>query len=364
MVNPVEKKSGKQGKIVSQAYRNNQLRQVSESERSPIFVVGAPRSGTTLTATILGQHPDIYSPGETHYFEDVWSRRASFGDLVDERSLSRVAGRLMTLFGRFSFPETQMLVDTIMDEKALVERASSLGGGYGAMYIAFTSFLIETSGKRRICDDTPKHLYYLPAIFSLFPSSKAVVCIRDPRDFLCSYKNYWRRSAEPDRLRLLYHPIITSLLWRSSANVALRYASEFGQEKVLILRYEQLVNSPSNEVRRLCDFLGIDYSDRLTDVEANNSSFSDVSEGVFTTSVGRWRSELGTEELWWIQKLAAKQMTYCGYDAASASPSVWVLLNNSVTAPIALIRALRANRMKTGPTLSYVWRRISALAEN
>ena len=45
----------------------------SIKNRHPVFIIGTPRSGTTLTAKILGRHSNIFMPGETHFFDDVYS---------------------------------------------------------------------------------------------------------------------------------------------------------------------------------------------------------------------------------------------------------------------------------------------------
>ncbi len=103
----------------------------------PIFVVGAPRSGTTLVGKILGQHPKIHSPGETHFFEDIWSRRQDLGQLKTEVELSVAVARVMTLFQRYNFPETQQFVDSCVTPAALLQQTLELGGGYGALYATF-----------------------------------------------------------------------------------------------------------------------------------------------------------------------------------------------------------------------------------
>lgn len=327
----------------------------------PIFIVGPARSGTTLTAKILGRHPDVFSPGETHYFEDIWTRKDALGGLESEVELSRAADRLMTIFGRFNFPDTQDLVDAVIQKETLIDRTDIAGGGYAGLYRAFTQMLAKSQGKMRICDDTPKHLYYLQAILDLFPEAKVVACVRDPRDFLSSYKNYWRRSTESERIKALYHPVITSLLWRSSSNLLLKHINQNKSDRVTLVRYEDLVRSPDREVRRLCDFLEIDYTDELIQVESHNSSFEQSSPGIFTTSVGRWRMRLRPEETWWIQTLARDNMLALGYEVEDVKPERLSLFVSCVTAPFALIRALRANSQKRGPLLRYVSRRSSSL---
>ena len=334
---------------------------IKKGDMAPIFVVGAPRSGTTLMAAILAQHPQIFAPapGETHYFHDMWTRRKEFGTLKNDKELSRAADHLLTIFERWENPGAQKIVDTYITKEALIKRALALGTGYGALYYAFTSMLAESKKKRYYCDDTPKHLFYLHTIFDLFPNAKAVGFVRDPRDFLCSYKHYWRTLLNSNRMKALFHPVITSLLWRGSSNLLLTHASKCCRDRLIIVRYESLVQRPEEEIRRICYFLGFDYSDKMLKIESHNSSFElPSSSGIFSSSIGRWRTLLSPEEIWCVQTPNRGNMRALAYEPVAASPSKKALLLTILRTPIAFVKALKANSAKTGPLATYVGRRL------
>lgn len=327
----------------------------------PIFVVGAPRSGTTLTGRILGSHPTIYAPGETHFFEDIWARRKELGPLKTRDEISNAVSRILTLYERYNFPETQARVNRFVDSAKLIEEVSSTGGGYSALYLCFFGSLFRESGKQRICDDTPKHLFYFDAIFELFPKAKAIICYRDPRDFLCSYKNYWQRSTDSKRIKALYHPILTSMVWRSSSNAAKSGQKKFSRDRIMTVKYEDIVNGPEEQVRKLCQFLQIEMNPEMLDVETHNSSFSGSSSGIFTTSVGRWVQCLDSNEAWWVQRINKNIMASVGYDLARIHPQMRSLIKDVILFPVSFLRALYANRSKRGPTLTYLRRRLQTL---
>lgn len=328
---------------------------------APIFVVGAPRSGTTLTASILGRHAAILSLGETHFYEDIWSRRRSLGDLSQPAMVEQAVDRAMTLFGRFNFPAAQSVVAATLTPPALVARTLASGSGYAALYQAFMGSLTEAAGCQRWCDDTPKHLFYLPAIFEHFPRAQVIACVRDPRDFLCSYQNYWRRSTESERVRALYHPILTSLVWRASANAILKYRAQFDASRLHVLFYESLVTDPETTVRNLCHFLEISWSPALLAVDSQNSSFAGAGIGIYTTSVGRWRTCLAPAELWWGQRLAGSGLTAFGYRPEAVRAPAHALAAVALSTPLALGRALAVNRHKRGPLGPYLARRLATL---
>ncbi len=331
------------------------------SEAPPIFIVGAPRSGTTLIGRMLGLHPDIVSPGETHFFEDIYGRRHLFGTLATRDNLERAAEHLMTALGRFR-QRGQSIVDKALTTASLVVRTEALGGNYDGLYLAFLSLIAEAEGKTRFCDDTPRHLFSLPTILRFFPDAKIIGAVRDPRDFLSSYKHYWKVAAEADRIRALYHPVMTPLIWQSSAQVLARAHARLGPERIHLLRYESLTAAPEEAARGLCDFLGVEYSSDMLEVDKNNSSFDRGSSGIFTDSIGRWRETLAPEEVWWTQRLARRGMRAFDYEPATAvAPRRVRLAGQATTAPFALVRALLANAHRQGRPSEFLRRRIAAL---
>lgn len=327
-----------------------------DAGRVPIFIVGAPRSGTTLMARILNRHREIYAPGESHFFEDIWTRRNEIGELSDHAALSTAVKRIMTLFGRFDFAETQNFVSSNINELELIDETMALGESYGALYYAFMNRLTELKGKYKFCDDTPKHIYYLDTILDFFPNAKIIGFVRDPRDYLNSYKNYWKTTSDKEskRVKSLYHPIVSSMLWGRSTDLTLKYANQLDSDRYLLMRYEELVKNPVEEVKKACDFLLINYSDRLLLINVHNSSFKISDSGIYTSSIGRWRKNLDTCELWWVQTITRKQMDEIGYEYEKSNPSFLQLFISALTAPFALIRALRLNTARRGPIFQYL----------
>lgn len=216
-------------------------------------------------------------------------------------------------------------------------------------------------GERSICDDTPNYLFHLEAIFNLFPKAKAIICYRDPRDFLCSYKYYWQRSTDSKRMKALYHPILTSMVWRSSLIAAKNGLNKYPSDRITLIKYEDLVKEPKGQVRDLCRFLQIDMSLEMLDVNKNNSSFSDSSAGIFTTSVGRWVQGLDSNEAWWGQRINRNIMAGLGYELSSIHAQVGTLMKDIIFFPVAFLRALYVNRHSRGPTISYLKRRLQSL---
>ncbi|MGD2156942.1 MAG: sulfotransferase [Anaerolineales bacterium] len=328
---------------------------------APILVVGSARSGTTLIGRILNRLPDVFAPGESHFFEDIWSRRHELGDLNNQLSSRKAIERMLTVYGRYNFHQTQEIIDVELDLTELTQQVQQLDNSYAALYYVFLTNLAQSQKKTRICDDTPKHLYYLNTVFDWYPKTKVIACVRDPRDFLCSYKNYWQRSEDSARIKALYHPITISLLWRSSYKLLTKFMERYNQDQLLVVRYEDLVNKSQDEVKRICDFLNVEYNDDLLLIDSQNSSFLSAVEqanGIFSTSVGRWRYDLKSHEIWWLQQLVGSTMHQYGYDDTPVKPSWFYVFGTLLNMPVRFAVALYSNKEKRGPILRYLLRRV------
>lgn len=330
---------------------------------SPIFVVGPPRSGTTLTAKILGKHPNLFMPGETHFFDDVYLDRERLGETFSSESKSRILDKLKSIYGRYNEPGDQVRVDRLMADCGRVDQMLQSWRSYKEVLSSFMEVQMSDAGKVRWGNNTPRDIFHMRTILSFYPEAKIIVCIRDIRDFLLSYKGKWKqaRTGEIERLRKLYHPITTSLLWKSSIRQIHWLRVEVRSENLLILPYERLVQEPELTVREICTMIGEEFEPGMLDVDGHNSSHSVEEKGIFNTSLGRWKQDLAPEEVWLAQAIAGTEMRDFGYTAVETPVSVFKLLLILATYPAGLVRALNANKRKRGPLLPYLMQRIRSI---
>jgi hypothetical protein len=324
---------------------------------SPVFVVGPPRSGTTLTARLLGGLPRLFMPGETHYLEDIYHRYGESSDLSQQ--LPDILARLRSLYGRFEEPEDQRRIEGLCASGAF-ERALSGCRTHREVFDAFMRLQAAGAGKARWGNQVPRDVFELDTIFRMFPQARVIACVRDPRDFLVSYRDKWTISADGARLRRLYHPVLTSYLWRASAQAILAGKSRFG-EALHVLRYEDLVGEPASRLRQLCDFIGEEFEHGLLETRFSNSSTGKPLTGVSSSSAGRWRADLPVEDAYFAQKICGAVMERFGYARVALRPDRLKAARLALIAPARTIGALSVNRATRGSTLKYLARRIRAL---
>jgi hypothetical protein len=301
-------------------------------------------------------------PGETHFFDDIYARRWELGELQQAESVCKTLARLKTLYQRYDEYSDQQRVNRLLQtEGALQELRRSRS--YRALFSCFMEVQMRAVGKMRWGNNVPKDIFHVQDILSFYPDAKFLVCVRDPRDFLLSYKNKWEKTGEEnaDRLRRLYHPVVTSLLWKASVKQIPRIKTCIPGKNLMIIRYENLVQNPERFVREMCKFIGEDFEEDMLNVEEGNSSFESGQKGIYSSSVGRWRLLLTNEEAYIAQKLAGGGLEEFGYATANLNIKPWKVGYFYATLPYGLCRAIYANRAMRGPLLPYVGRRLAAL---
>lgn len=331
----------------------------------PIFIVGTPRSGTTLTAKILGQHSKLFMPGETHFFDDIYSRRSEFGNTPNSEYVERIITRLKTIYERYDEPEDQERITNLFEDKASrFEKQLRVCSSYREILSLFMESQAKKLGKVRWGNNAPRDLFHIDSIIDFYPDAKFIVCIRDVRDFLLSYKYKWRATATVEhvqRLKRLYHPVITSLLWKASMQRVLAISEYVPKQNLVIIRYEDLVTQPEHVMQKICDAVEEKFEPEMLSVKGNNSSTLGKSAGIFTSSIGRWHTSLEAEEAWIAQCIAGRELKGIGYTCEKLNINYMKVAYSFLSFPFALVGALYASRDMRGPLLPYLKRRVTPL---
>ena len=228
-------------------------------ERAHIFLVGFPRSGTTLAETALTNHPDVVSLEERFTLETGAMRF-----LVDRRGV-----RALETASDF------VLAPSREDYWARVRQ-------YG----------VDPTDKIFI-DKNPFNTLKLPLIYKLFPNAKVIFCLRDPRDVVLSC---FRRRFNINGSTFEFLDLQSAA---ENYDATMRLADILREKQDLpehALVYERMVEDFSGTLRKACEFIGADWRDDLLDVAARgrrgdvaSASSAQIARGLFTDGVGQWR---------------------------------------------------------------------------
>lgn len=302
-------------------------------------------------------------PGETHFFDDIYARRQVLGEPCEARAADAIAARLSTLYERFNEPDDQHRIHSLGGKNALRQMLGTSCRTYGDVLSRFMKFQMrQHPGKVRWGNNVPKDIFYVKDILRFYPEAKFVICVRDIRDFLFSYQYQWTKTSPEhiERIKKLYHPILTSLLWKAAVK-QIRVAQDLvPPDHLLIMRYEDLVTQPEATIHTLCQFLQEPYDENMLQIEVNNSSFEVQEHGIFSTSTQRWKQHLSCEHVYIAECIVRPELQQLGYPTANVQPNALKLLHIAASFPYALCRALHANRSVRGPLLPYLKRRMAA----
>ncbi|HET6913400.1 MAG TPA: sulfotransferase [Rhodanobacteraceae bacterium] len=230
--------------------------------QSPVFVIGFPRSGTTLLEQMLDAHPDFSSMDERGYVYQLIERMEHAG----QRYPADLAGL------------TQQETDQLR-----------------AVYWRLVGHTLPGLGRRRLVDKNPLNMLCLPMILRLFPAARIILCLRHPCDVLLSCSMQAFRSPA-------FRVMCSSL-----PGLARGYADAFGQccrhievfaPQVLEWRYESVVDDFEGAVARLGAFLAVEDASPFADFAERarakrfiaTPSYARVTEAVNRSAVGRWEN--------------------------------------------------------------------------
>lgn len=191
-------------------------------------------------------------------------------------------------------------------------------------YYEVSSAQIQYTTPKYWLEKTPRHTYYVRSILEDFPEAKFIFSVRDPRDNYLSYKKK-HRHLTMERF---------ANMWSQSMSMYNELHQVYGQSKVTIVRYEDLVTTPSEEISKLSDYLQIERDPKLFKPSKfgipwkGNSMFDQSFDEISTSTLGRYKSAKSTDELRCLELILKESMIGVGYEnyflkGSNFSLSVW-----------------------------------------
>ncbi len=257
------------------------------STSQPVFVVGGPRSGTTLLSAMLAAHSAFDCGPETHCLSR-WSRlaRSERARILDAADWPRRATAFVTSLSLGKQPIHPMFGLTVEEVRSwLAARPPSMA----ALLESLTEQRATRDGAPRWVEKTPRHLEVPELIAETWPGARIVRIVRDPRDAAISLT----------RVPFGTPSLLTNLSLLARMNEA---AAEFYREspQAMTVRYEDLVSEPEQELRRICDHVGEAYEPGMLDDRSGATGVAAAHEwwkGDATGPIDRSRSGRWAEEM-------------------------------------------------------------------
>jgi tetratricopeptide (TPR) repeat protein len=228
------------------------VRREAGGDFTPVFIVGVPRSGTTLTAELLARRPFVRNRGELNA---IWklAQRLPANGAPDRAMLDAMAAEY----------EAQLKLD-------------------------------DSGDARWFIDKQPLNLVHVDLILALWPNAKIIHCVRNARDNALSI---WVQSFQEDTYAFAFDFADIAALQQGCDKLMAHWQKRY-PDSIRSLRYEDLAAAPEDRIGELADWIGLPPSEAPSEVpqrvEAiNTASLWQARQPVYTRSIGRWRAYIG-----------------------------------------------------------------------
>ncbi len=237
-----------------------ELKAPDESE-SPVFVVGFPRSGTTLLEQMLDAHPQLQSMDERPFLNTLSDQLENFNVSVPDGLCK-------------------------LDQRDCDELRKG--------YVTLACGKVPRRWDARLVDKNPLNMLWLPMIHRMFPRAKFILALRHPCDIILScYMQNFRAAPLAAASRSLEHLAVAYV----AAMENWLYHAQLIQPDVFISRYEDLIADTASQTARIATFLGLDDPGSMLQYEARarekgfiaTPSYTQVIEPINRKGAGRWQ---------------------------------------------------------------------------
>lgn len=302
---------------------------------NPIFIVGLPRSGSTLLHNIIVMNPRIFRLAEMHFLSP-WRKdfryfvRKYVGDLSFEKNVEKMIDMIFStktidgITGAFWRFENINVVYNPEIKKKLCSKIIQSDRSIGSIFKILIEEITHLSGYKRCCVKFPVYVNYVPELLKWYPGCKVVHVTRDPRAIAMSKKNDPGGTA----IKLAKHPrfgffmrqirvffVIVQYIWTSKLHCKYKQNNNYK-----LIQYEDLLENPEKIVKELCQFIDIDFTRKILELHQGQhdhqpSSLTKKKQRKFDrTAAYRWKKVISPLEKMIITWFTKGSMKKFGYD--------------------------------------------------
>ena len=270
--------------------------------QAPIFVVGMPRSGTTLLSAMLDAHSAIAITPETHFYTRCWNAERRVPD-----SIEAVWERLVQQPGVQDLQLTAEEMEHLREAACQSQRPSP-----SDLLRALGTIYAERNGAQVWGEKTPDHLAHVPAMMRDFPEAAVLCIVRDARDVCLSLRGLpWNEDSLPE----------SAWTWRRYAQKSTRYQTAF-PDRYREVRYEDLLARPEATLRELTAWIGCPFEKRMLGFHRQRTGPADTErepwkanthQPVDPSNTEKWRAQMTDAERAVVELIAGSALESYGY---------------------------------------------------
>ena len=289
-------------------------------------------------------------PAETQFFTEYLPR-------LEQRFWSKSVEFIVD--SAISF---RRIADLELERSAVCALTKRYGRTPAGLFRALLECYAEKQRVPRVGEKSPGHNEHVDAILKAYPRAKIIALVRDGRAVVNSNMlTTWASPSNPRRFWLFCWN------WMVQMRLIIRHQRRYGVDKILTVKYEDLVQEPQAQLKRICSFIDEPFEPRMLDMSISSDSVPDWEEGwkakakagLDTRRLEEWRQERTVQETWAMNMIMGPMLHRFGYtDTDLAHCPFWVrikllpliALRLKVSRPIVvmLLRGMRAVRRANG----------------
>ena len=275
-----------------------------------VFLVGCPRSGTTLLQRMVNAHSQVAVMPEAHWIYQLSVQRKG---MTPERTVKDDI--VSALLEHPKFARLGITCDQLL---------ALAGENQRATYSAFVQRIFDLYGKMQgkdlVGNKTPALVRRLEVVHELWPEARIVHLIRDGRDVFLSLRNRPLHNRDAGSgLGWTEDPVSTAgLWWELNVQMGRKAGEALGPQLYHEMLYETLVNQPAQACAALCAFLEVPYSDAMLRFYESGKTEKDLRP--ITPGLRNWRSQMSAQDVEVFESAAGRTLDDLGYWRAFPHP--------------------------------------------
>ncbi len=282
------------------------------------FILGNPRSGTSLLRLMLNQHTEIVAPPECgfmqwwHFKYKSWKEQDCFNEKLELFLNDLFSSRKI---------ETWDLDRNKLKHYILNNKPKNFGALAECVYLTYD---LQPESIGVVVDKNNYYINHIPLIKNIWPDAKFIHLVRDGRDVACSYMDvYHLETHSPYKPKLPVAITQIAQEWINNNRLIAKLLTEKGKNYSLV-KYEDLIIDTQKTLKNITDFLGIDFEISMLDYYTSHKFRKQeplqtldwkikTREKPDPTKIERYRTDLTEEQIELFNKIAEDELIYFEY---------------------------------------------------
>jgi len=297
----------------------------TKTDLQPIFILGLGRTGSKIYMQILNSHSELHIWGEMQLLNPWYRLLPNTDDTYNILKNEGLLGKIEKVDELIDYCFTGRLNGTFWKSQIKQFKKKEIKKKLSKTELEIDdvlhSLLQQTIENKKILYPGvkfPLHFYYAYILKAWFPRCKIIHIIRDPRAIYVSETNQQNKPNYP--LNKSYKSIYDwGILWYviTQFTLAVDFHREFKSNHprtYKLFRYEDVVSNPEIQIKKLCDFLKVNYRKNILDIKVVDSSFDENKQGFDTSRIHRWENIIKPHKQLILESLLDKKMKEMGYN--------------------------------------------------